>query len=75
VASILQVRDIPNDVITKLKKRAAAQGLSLSAYVRDLLATDAAQESLAESVARIGTRRPVEVSTEEIVAAIHEGRR
>lgn len=75
MASILQVRDIPNDVITKLKKRAAAQGLSLSAYVRDLLATDAAQESLAESVARIGTRRPVEVSTEEIVAAIHEGRR
>jgi plasmid stability protein len=75
VATILQVRDIPSDVIVKLKKRAAAQGVSLSAYVRDLLATDAAQESLAESVARIATRRPVEVSNEEIVAAIHEGRR
>jgi len=75
VTTILQVRDIPNEVIAKLKKRAAAQGLSLSAYVRDLLAADADQESLTESVARIAARRPVEVTDEEIAAAIHEGRR
>ena len=75
MTTILQVRDIPNEVIAKLKKRAAAQGLSLSAYVRDLLAADADQESLTESVARIAARRPVEVTDEEIAAAIHEGRR
>lgn len=75
MTTILQVRDIPNDVIAKLKTRAAAQGLSLSAYVRGLLAADAAQESLAESVTRIAGRRPVELSNEDIAAAIHEGRR
>lgn len=75
MTTILQVRDIPAEVVAKLKERAAAQGVSLSAYVRDLLAADAAQESLAETVARIGTRRPVEVTDEEIISAIHEGRR
>ncbi|MCI0687423.1 MAG: hypothetical protein L0Y54_09345 [Sporichthyaceae bacterium] len=75
MTTILQVRDIPAEVVAKLKERAAAQGVSLSAYVRDLLAADAAQESLAETVARIGTRRPVEVTDEEIISAIREGRR
>lgn len=73
--SILQVRDIPDDVLATLRKRAGAQGQSLSAYVRDLLASDAAQDSVAEVIARISERRPVEVSDEEIISAIHEGRR
>lgn len=73
--TILQVRDVPERVVTRLRARAKAQGLSLSAYVRELLAADAEQETMDEVVARIATRSPVEVSDEDIVSAIHEGRR
>lgn len=72
---ILQVRDMPDEVLAKLRERADAQGVSLSAYVRDVLAADARQPTMAEVVARIATREPVEVTDEEILAAIHEGRR
>ena len=72
---ILQVRDVPDEVLAKLRERAEAQGVSLSAYVRDMLTNDARQPTMAEVVARIATREPVEVTDEEILAAIHEGRR
>lgn len=72
---ILQVRDVPDEVLAKLRERAEAQGVSLSAYVRDMLANDARQPTMAEVVARIATREPVEVTDDEILAAIHEGRR
>ncbi|MQA84349.1 MAG: hypothetical protein GEV03_06930 [Streptosporangiales bacterium] len=73
--TILQVRDVPESVVARLRARAKAQGVSLSAYVRDLLAADAEQETMDEVVARIATRVPVEVSDEDIISAIHEGRR
>lgn len=75
MSTILQVRDVPEDVLARLRKRAAARGTSLSAYVRELLADDARQETMDEVIRRIATRTPVEVSDEEILAAIHEGRR
>ncbi|MGH3925304.1 MAG: FitA-like ribbon-helix-helix domain-containing protein [Pseudonocardiaceae bacterium] len=73
--TILQVRDVPEDVLARLRERAAVRGTSLSAYVRELLADEAEQPTLDEVVGRIATRTPVEVSDEEILAAIHEGRR
>jgi plasmid stability protein len=74
-STILQVRDVPGDVLVRLRERAAARGISLSAYVRELLAADAAQETMDEVIDRIATRTPVEVSDEEILTAVHEGRR
>ncbi|MGH3975644.1 MAG: FitA-like ribbon-helix-helix domain-containing protein [Pseudonocardiaceae bacterium] len=74
-STILQVRDVPEDVLAKLRERAASRGISLSAYVRELLADEARQETMDEVLKRIVTRTPVEVSDEEILAAIHEGRR
>ena len=71
---ILQVRDVPEHVVVRLRERAAARGISLSAYVRALLADDAAQQTLDEAITRIGTRTPVEVS-DEILGVIREGRR
>jgi plasmid stability protein len=73
--TILQVRDIPEEVMAKLRDRAESQGISLSAYVRGLLAEDAAQETMEEVLARIATREPVELTDEDIITAIHEGRR
>lgn len=72
---ILQVRDIPEAVLERLRERAATMGVSLSAYVRDLLTYDAEHETMPEVIARIANRTPVEVDDEEIVAVIHEGRR
>jgi antitoxin FitA len=73
--SILQVRDVPEAVLVKLRARAAKQGVSLSAYVRELLTYDAERPSQAESIARIGERSPVALSVDDIVAAIEDGRR
>ena len=74
-STILQVRDMPVDVLAKLRERAAAQGMSLSQYVRDLLSQDAAQPTISEVVDQIAARAPVNVSDEEILDAIHEDRR
>jgi len=73
--TIVQVRDIPEDVVAKLRQRAAARGTSLSAYIRDLLAEDAEQETMDEVIARISARKPVDVSDDDILSAIHESRR
>lgn len=72
---ILQVRDLPDDVIATLRRRAEAEGISLSAYVRSLLAHEAAQTTPAEVAARFEALEPLDVTDEEIIAAIHEGRR
>lgn len=73
--AILQVRDVPEDVLIKLRERAKARGTSLSAYVRELLTDEAAQETMDDVIERIAGRAPVEVSDEEILAAIHDSRR
>lgn len=78
---ILRVDDVPEDVLATLRERAAAQGMSLSAYIRVILVTEAEaeveaeQEPMEDVIARIATREPVDVTDEEIIAAIHEGRR
>lgn len=71
---ILQVRDVPEEVIATLRERAEASGMSLSAYVRDILAAEAEQEPMEDVIDRIASREPVEVTGEEILAAIREGR-
>jgi plasmid stability protein len=73
--TILQVRDISESVVAKLRARAAEEGISLSAYVRRLLTNDAGQETISEVIERISSRTPVEVSDEEIISAIRDGQR
>jgi antitoxin FitA len=73
--SVLQVRDVPEPVLARLRARAARQGISLSAYVRELLTYDAERLSPAEAIARLSERSPVQLSDDEIIAAVREGRR
>jgi plasmid stability protein len=73
--TILQVRDIPESVVAKLRARAAEEGISLSAYVRRLLTSDARQETMSEVIERISRRAPVDATDEEIVSAIRDGQR
>jgi hypothetical protein len=69
----LQIRAVPADVIETLKRRAAAENLSLSAYVLRILEIEARSPTLAEVL--LDPERPrADVTTEEIVELIREGR-
>jgi plasmid stability protein len=53
---LLQIRDVPEDVHRRLKSRAAAAGMSLSEYVRRVLADSVERPTPEELVARITAR-------------------
>lgn len=57
---LVQIRDVPEGVHRTLKSRAVASGLSLSEYLRSVLARAAARPTAAELAARIRTRGAVE---------------
>lgn len=69
----LYIRDVPEGVHAVLRTRAASAGISLSAYVVGLLREEANTPEVAEVFAR--RREPVTLTNEDILAAIHEGRR
>jgi plasmid stability protein len=73
--TILQVRDVDAEVVKKLKSRAEARGMSLSAYVRALLAEEAALPSPDEVTARIAEREPVSVTSADVRELIAQDRR
>lgn len=54
--SLVQVRDVPEDVHRKLKARAAASGQSLSEYVRTLLRQAAERPTPEELASRVRAR-------------------
>lgn len=53
---LVQIRDVPESVHRTLKSRAAASGVSLSEYLRSVLARTAARPTPEELVARIRAR-------------------
>lgn len=56
MATLVQVRDVPDHVHRKLKSRAAASGVSLSEYLRTVLERDASRPTPEELAERIATR-------------------
>jgi hypothetical protein len=72
----LYIREVSEEVAETLKQRAAAQGMSLSAYVGAELARIAARPTNDEIVARLRARdRSDGPTTDEIVAAVQADRR
>jgi antitoxin FitA len=71
---LLQVRDLPEDVHHTLKARAALSGVSLSEYVRSVLARTASRPTPAELSARIKVRGIAELDepSEAIVRSIRD---
>jgi antitoxin FitA len=53
---LVQIRDVPEDVHGVLKSRAALAGVSLSEYVRGLLARSACRPTPAEMSERVRMR-------------------
>ena len=72
----LYIRDVPEAVAETLKERAAAHGMSVSAYVGAELARVAARPTNEEIVERLRARdRSKGPSADEIMAAVEAGRR
>jgi antitoxin FitA len=59
---LVQIRDVPEDVHHTLKARAALSGVSLSEYVRGVLARTASRPTPAELAARVKARGAAELS-------------
>lgn len=59
MGTLIQVRDVPDDVHRALKARAAREGLSLSEYLRTELRRVAEAPTAAELLARLRARKPV----------------
>lgn len=73
VTKMLQVRRVPEDVHTELKRRARAAGLSLSDFALRELERAVARPSIQEVLAR-GTRRRISLGFAEARAMIEAER-
>jgi plasmid stability protein len=69
----IQIRDVPDEVHRVLATRAAAAGLSLTAYLRAELTRVAERPAVADVLARAAARHGG-ARTDEIVAAVRSGR-
>jgi plasmid stability protein len=72
----IQIREIPEDTHRKLKARAAAEGVSMSEYLKRLIEQDLKRPDWASIRARLATMEPIElpVTTAEIIREEREGR-
>jgi len=73
--TVVQVRDVPVDVVATLKARAEARGQSLAAYLRDLLAREAQAPPIEDVMAGIASREPVSYTIEDLRSFASDGRR
>jgi hypothetical protein len=73
--SAIQVKDVPVELHERLRERARSENRSLSDYVLYVLERDLALPTAREWFDRLKSHDPVTgVTSEEIVASIHEGR-
>jgi antitoxin FitA len=56
MASLLQIRDVPEEKRRVLKARAAARGMSLNSYLLELIDRDTARPTVAEVLERAAAR-------------------
>lgn len=72
---VVQVRDLPDEVVATLKARAQGRGQSLTAYLRDLLTQEAAMPPVEGVMADIASREPVVYEIGDLRAFAADGRR
>jgi hypothetical protein len=72
--TVVQVRDVPVSVLDALKARAEAQGVSLSSFLRDLMASEAAMPPIDDVMAAIAGRAPVSYVAEDLRSFREDGR-
>ncbi len=74
MSSMIQVRNVPDEVHRTLKVRAAAAGMSLSDYIKRDLVQAASGPTLEEIDARVRARGRSRVRAQTILAALREVR-
>jgi antitoxin FitA len=72
--SNVQIKNVDADLHEQLRKRATAEGTSLSEYVLELIRRDLRKPTRREWLAKVRTLRPIDTTTEEIVALRDAGR-
>ncbi len=73
--TVVQVRDVPVDVVAALKARAEARGESLAAFLRNLLAQEASMPPIEDVMADIAAREPIRYGPEDLRTFLEDGRR
>ncbi len=73
--TVVQVRDLPEEVVATLKARAESRGQSLAAYLRDLLTQEAAAPPIEDVMAGIAAREPVSYTLDDLQSFAWDGRR
>lgn len=66
MAKLIQIHDVPEGVHAELRRRAAAERMSLSAYLRSELERITATPPLHEVLDRIMARPPIETSMDSV---------
>lgn len=74
MSKMIQVRNVPDKLHRALKVRAAQQGKSLSAFLIEELERLASIPTREEMLARLQSRSRIDLSADEIVRIIKEGR-
>jgi hypothetical protein len=76
MSKMIQIRDVPDQVHSTLKARAAREGMSLSDYLKRELERTAEQPSLREWLERVKQAKPIPLkqSTEQIIRELRDGR-
>jgi antitoxin FitA len=74
MSKMIQVRNVPDELHRALKTRAAAEGMTLSDYIKRELGDIAGKSKLREIAERSRRRGPSGLSTKTIVEVIRESR-
>ena len=77
MSKVIQIRNAPERVHSKLATRAAREGMNLSGYLKKGLERIAARPTMREWLERSRKMKPIPVkrSTAEVLRELREGRR
>ena len=73
MATMIQIRNVPDDIHRSLKSKAALEGLTLSDFLLREVRQIASRPTPAELMARLSSRTPVK-SYESMAQAVRRGR-
>ncbi len=74
MSKMIQVRNVPDEMHRALKASAAAEGISLSDYIKRELGGITAKAGLEEIDARVRARGPSKVRRETVLRILRESR-
>lgn len=70
----IQIREVPDETHRALKARAAAEGMSMSDYLKRLIERELKRPDWAAMAERMDAMEPIAISSKAIVRSIREER-